>query len=406
MAPITFSPQNLSIITVFRYRFGRCSRNWISNGDGEVSFSRLSSAIKDKSGYKFEDGEAGFTFFIHGGIHNRWSSGPSIGKPVLGLEPRLEGGVDALHGIGRGGVLITSSTDSSVASLAAVVDVVVIAGVVLVRDMVTVVTTIDLLDWQVQQGECVEKGVKVVKVNLVLVETSGTMWMQVAFDVFASFLTYAGNTKKNLRYISGLQPVGHLTQIMKNVGLKKWVTNPRRLKTIDIDNDDPIDLSLNLNFQKITYEELCIKFSKSNGNKIIRTNQSLPDHDSAVNHINTEKNIRKIQRKPKVEKKHALSSTYYVSRTHTIGTMSSEGSFNLIDKANKSNVLSIDFIEMKDCSNSRNNSGYIFFWTVVVWTKRGSNYHTHIFSLVTVRLIKLPDKHIAMCINYAYIIIY
>lgn len=79
------------------------------------------------------------TFFIHGGVHNRWSSGPSVEKPVLGLEPRLEGGVDALHGIGRGGVLITSSTDSSVASLAAVVDVVVIAGVVLVRDMVTVV---------------------------------------------------------------------------------------------------------------------------------------------------------------------------------------------------------------------------------------------------------------------------
>jgi len=33
--------------------------DWISNGDGEISFPKLSSAIKDKSGYKFEDGEAG-----------------------------------------------------------------------------------------------------------------------------------------------------------------------------------------------------------------------------------------------------------------------------------------------------------------------------------------------------------
>jgi len=61
--------------------------------------------------------------------------------------PRLEGGVDALQGIGRGGVLITSTVDSSVASLAAVVEVLVItvAGVVLVRDMVTVVVVIGFL---------------------------------------------------------------------------------------------------------------------------------------------------------------------------------------------------------------------------------------------------------------------
>jgi len=87
---------------------------------------------------------------MHGGVHTdrccsvKLFEAPAAPWLVLGLVPRLEGGVDALQGIGRGGVLITSTTDSSVASLSAVVEVTV-AGVVLVRDMVTVVVVIGFL---------------------------------------------------------------------------------------------------------------------------------------------------------------------------------------------------------------------------------------------------------------------
>jgi len=89
---------------------------------------------------------------MHGGVQavrgfgDKFPSATTAGLP-RGRVPHLDGGVVLLHGIGRGGVVITSSTGSLCSFSAATVAVVsvVLVAVVLVRDMVTIVVVVGFL---------------------------------------------------------------------------------------------------------------------------------------------------------------------------------------------------------------------------------------------------------------------